>query len=455
MGTESRNEVEVPLLHPNGLDAGALFVLKPKGSWLHCGYHLTTSIVAPPLLNLPYAIALLGWVGGFSCLFIGALVTFYSYNLLSLVLEHQAAMGHRNLRYRDMANDILGERWGRYFVAPIQLIACSGAVVGSILLGGECIKIMYSLTCQNGEIKLYEFTTVFGIMVLILAQLPSFHSLRYVNLVSLLLSLLYSACVVAASISVGKPQSEPSKQSLNRKSSQENRDYSLSDNTEDRLMGFFSAIGIIATTYGNGIIPEIQATLAPPVKGKMFKGLCICYAVVMVTFFGVAISGYWAFGNQVDSLITTTLVDNISPWLPKWFILIIVILIIFQLSAVAGIYLQPTNEALERAFSDPSRQQFSARNVTSRVVTRSLAVVAATTIAVTLPYFGDINALVGALGFLPLDFVLPMILYNLALQPPKRSLLFWLNIVIALVFSLVMVVAVFAASRQIVLDVSG
>ncbi|KAL5580240.1 hypothetical protein UlMin_012682 [Ulmus minor] len=92
------------------LDAGALFVLKSKGSWVHSGYHLTTSIVAPPLLSLPFAFTFLGWVGGILCLVIGALVTFYSYNLISLVLEHHAQLGHRHLRFRDMAHDILGKR---------------------------------------------------------------------------------------------------------------------------------------------------------------------------------------------------------------------------------------------------------------------------------------------------------------------------------------------------------
>jgi len=82
-----------------------LFVL---GSWVHCGYHLTTSIVAPPLLSLPYAFTLLGWTAGIFCLVIAAMVTFYSYYLLSRVLEHQAQLGNRQLRFRDMARDILG-----------------------------------------------------------------------------------------------------------------------------------------------------------------------------------------------------------------------------------------------------------------------------------------------------------------------------------------------------------
>lgn len=45
------------------------------------------------------------------------------------------------------------------------------------------------------------------------------------------------------------------------------------------------------------LLINLQATIAPPVKEKMFKGLCICYAIVAMIFFSVAISGYWAFGK--------------------------------------------------------------------------------------------------------------------------------------------------------------
>ena len=78
------------------------------GSWLHCGYHLTTSIVAPALLSLPFALSMLGWVGGIISLLFCGVVTFYSYNLLSMVLEHHAMQGSRLLRFRDMASFILG-----------------------------------------------------------------------------------------------------------------------------------------------------------------------------------------------------------------------------------------------------------------------------------------------------------------------------------------------------------
>ncbi|CAN1139775.1 GABA transporter 1 [Linum perenne] len=108
--TDEASDQEINQLPPTTkeLDAGALFVLKSQGTWLHCGYHLTTSIVAPALLSLPFALSLLGWTGGVLCLTLAAIVIFYSFNLLSLVLEHHAQLGNRQLRFRDMATHILG-----------------------------------------------------------------------------------------------------------------------------------------------------------------------------------------------------------------------------------------------------------------------------------------------------------------------------------------------------------
>ncbi|XP_075643594.1 GABA transporter 1-like isoform X3 [Castanea sativa] len=347
---------------PKELDAGALFVLKSRGSWLHCGYHLTTSIVAPALLSLPFALSLMGWSAGVLCLIVAAGVTFYSYNLLSLVLEHHAQLGQRQLRFRDMARDILGQGWGRFFVGPIQFGLCYGAVIACILLGGQSLKAIYLLSSPKGTMQLYQFVSIFGVLMLVLAQIPSFHSLRHINLVSLVLCLAYSACATSGSIYIGYSKNAPTK------------DYSINGSAQNRVFGSFNAISIIATTFGNGIVPEIQA------------------------------------------------------------------------------YLQPTNEVLERKFADAKIDQFAIRNVVPRLIFRSLSVVIATTIAAMFPFFGDINAVIGAFGCIPLDFVLPMVFYNVTFKPSKHGLLFWANTLIATIFSALGVLGAISSIRQIGLD---
>ncbi|KAE8038739.1 hypothetical protein FH972_011217 [Carpinus fangiana] len=439
--TESTTGKEDAVLHPpKELDAGALFVLKSRGSWVHCGYHLTTSIVAPSLLSLPFAVGLQGWVGGVVCLILAGLVTFYSYNLLSMVLEHHAQLGQRQLRFRDMARDILGPRWGKYVVGPLQFGICYGAVIAGVLLGGQCLKFIYLLSNPNGTMKLYEFTIIFGVLMLFLAQIPSFHSLRHLNLVSLFLALAYSACVTAGSIYIGFSKNAP------------NRDYSVNGSQENRVFGAVNAVSIIVTTYACGIVPEIQATIAPPVKGKMFKGLCVCYAVIFTTFFSVAISGYWAFGNQAMGTILANFMGNQKPLLPTWFLLMTNVFTVIQVSAVTVVYLQPTNEVFEKLFADPNQDQFSNRNVVPRLFFRSISVIVGTLFAAMLPFFGDIMAILGAFGFIPLDLIFPMVFYNVTFKPSKRSLVFWVNTLIAAASSVLSAVGAVASVRQTVLD---
>ncbi|XVF23401.1 hypothetical protein REPUB_Repub13aG0034700 [Reevesia pubescens] len=307
---------------PEELDAGALFVLKSRGSWLHCGYHLTTSIVGPFIFSFPFALSLLGWVPGVLITILQAMVTFYSYNLLSVVLEHYAQLGKRQLRFRDMARDILGPKWGKYFVGPLQIAICYGAVISCILLGGQSLKFIYLLYIQSGKMQLYQFIIIFGGVPLFLAQIPSFHSLRNINLASLVLVLAYSACVTAASIHIGNSRNAP------------NKDYSVNGSRENRILGAINGISIIATTFGCGIIPEIQATIAPPVKGKMFKGLCICFAVIVSTYFSVEISGYWAFGNQSQPTVLSNFMADKRPLLPIWFLLVTNIFTLMQLVTI-------------------------------------------------------------------------------------------------------------------------
>lgn len=159
--------------------------------------------------------------------------------------------------------------------------------------------------------------------MILISQLPSFHSLRYINFVSLLLSLAYAFLIAFASILAGTSDNVPSK------------GYSLESTLSARLFTAFTSISIFAAIFGNGILPEIQATLAPPVGGKMVKGLIMCYIVIFITFYSSAASGYWVFGNESNSNILKNLLPkNQSPLAPTWILLFAVLFILLQLLAI-------------------------------------------------------------------------------------------------------------------------
>ncbi|CAH2080236.1 unnamed protein product [Thlaspi arvense] len=422
-------------------DAGALFVLQAKGEWWHAGFHLTTAIVGPTILTLPYAFRGLGWWLGFVCLTTMGLVTFYAYFLMSKVLDHCEKSGRRHIRFRELAADVLGSGWMFYVVIFIQTAINTGIGIGAILLAGQCLDIMYSSLFPQGTLKLYEFIAMVTAVMIVLSQLPSFHSLRHINFVSLLLSLGYTFLVVGACINLGLSKNAPK------------RDYSLEASDSGRVFSAFTSISIIAAIFGNGILPEIQATLAPPATGKMLKGLMLCYSVIFFTFYSAAVSGYWVFGRDSSSNILKNLMPDEGPTLaPIVVIGLAVIFVLLQLFAIGLVYSQVAYEMMEKQSADTTKGIFSRRNLVPRLILRTLYTVFCGFMAAMLPFFGDINAVVGAFGFIPLDFVLPMLLYNMTYKPTKRSFTYWINMTIMVVFTCAGLMGAFSSVRKLVLD---
>lgn len=142
------------------LDAGALFVLQSRGSWIHCGFHLTTSIVGPVIFSLPFALGLLGWVPGVLILTLAALVTFYAYNLLSAVLEHHEKLGKRQIRFRDMARDILGPGWGKFFCGAtsiFNMLWCCYCLCSSWRAEPEVHLLAVQLKWNNAAVQVHNY----------------------------------------------------------------------------------------------------------------------------------------------------------------------------------------------------------------------------------------------------------------------------------------------------------
>lgn len=197
----------------------------------------------------------------------------------------------------------------------------------------------------------------------------------------------------------------------------------------------------------------IQATLAPPATGKMFKGLLMCYSVILVTFYSASVSGYWAFGNKSNSNILKSLMpDDGPPLAPTIVIGLAVIFVLLQLLAIGLVYSQVAYEIMEKQSADVNQGMFSKRNLIPRLILRTLYVIFCGFMAALLPFFGDINGVIGAIGFIPLDFVLPMLLYNMAYKPKTSSLIYWINLLIMVVFTGAGIMGAFSSIRKLVVD---
>lgn len=67
------------------------------------------------------------------------------------------------------------------------------------------LKIMYKEINPAGTWKLYEYIAIVTGVMIVLSQMPTFHSLRHINLASLFLSLGYTFLVTGACIYAGNP----------------------------------------------------------------------------------------------------------------------------------------------------------------------------------------------------------------------------------------------------------
>lgn len=107
---------------------------------------------------------------------------------------------------------------------------------------------------------------------------------------------------------------------------------------------------------------------------------------------------------------------------------------------------------MEKKSADVKQGKFSKRNLIPRLILRTLYMMFCGFMSAMLPFFGDINGVIGAIGFIPLDFVLPMLLYNMSFKPSKSSLVYWINSSIMVVFTGVGLMGTFSSVRTLTVD---
>lgn len=109
---------------------------------------------------------------------------------------------------------------------------------------------------------------------------------------------------------------------------------------------------------------------------------------------------------------------------------------------------------MEKKSADVKQGLFSKRNLIPRLILRTVYMLLCGFFAAMLPFFADINAVVGAIGFIPLDFILPMLLYNMTCKPSRSSYTYWINNIIMIVFTCVGLLGAFSSIRSLIRNAS-
>lgn len=407
----------------------------PEGSWMHAAVHVATTIATPAAYApLPSAIASLGWPGGVASLVSGTMVTWYSSFLLASLWKWN---GVQHTTYRKLAQSIFGTQ-GYWAVTFFQQLASLGNNIAIQIAAGSSLKAIYKYYHNNGNLTLQEFIILFGVFQLFLSQFPDIHSLRWVNSICTFSTVGFAATAIGVALYDGKQ--------MNRKSV----DYQLHGTSSAKLFKAFNALGTIAFSFGDAMLPEIQSTLRDPPKANMYKGVSAAYTLIILSYWILAFVGYWAFGSAVEAYILSSLTT------PSWAIVMANVFAVIQISGCFQIYCRPTYAYFEENLIPKRGGTFALNHYIARFILTLIYLILITLIAAAIPFFGDFVALCGAIGFTPLDFVLPAMAFLKVGRKPKNKLffflLFFLNIVIIVWYSVVALLGSIGAVRFIVID---
>ncbi|XVF71932.1 hypothetical protein PTKIN_Ptkin12aG0079600 [Pterospermum kingtungense] len=407
-----------------------------KGSWKHAAFHVATTIATPAAYApLPFALASLGWPLGVSSLVAATLATWYSSLLIASLWSWN---GKKHVTYRLLAESIFGF-WGYWSIAFFQQVASLGNNIAIQIAAGNSLKAIYKHYHKDGSLTLQHFIIFFGAFELFLSQLPDIHSLRWVNGLCTLSTIGFAGTTIGVTIYNGKK--------IDRKSVS----YSLQGSSSAKRFAAFNALGAIAFSFGDAMLPEIQNTVREPSVKNMYKGVSTAYTVIVLTYWQLAFTGYWAFGSEVQPYIVASLT------VPQWTIVMANIFAVVQISGCYQIYCRPTYAYFEERVLSNRTNSSRLRNPIVRLMFTSIYIVLITLVAAAMPFFVDFVSICGAIGFTPLDFVFPALAFLKAGKMPKnRGLglsIRLLNITIAAWFSVVAVLGCIGAIRFVVEDV--
>ncbi|CAN6305207.1 unnamed protein product [Urochloa humidicola] len=405
-----------------------------RGTWRHAAFHVATTIATPAAYApLPFAVASLGWPLGVCSLVIGTLVTWCSSLVVASLWQWN---GEKHTTYRLLAKSIFGP-WGYWYVSLFQQVASVGNNIAIQIAAGSSLKAVYKhyYTADDSAMTLQQFILLFGAFELLLSQLPDIHSLRWVNAICTVSTIGFAGTTIGVTIYDGYQ--------IDRKEVS----YSLQGNTATKIFRAFNALGTIAFSFGDAMLPEIQSTVREPVRVNMYKGVTAAYTIIVVSYWTLAFSGYWAFGSQVQPYILSSLTA------PRWAIVMANLFAVIQIAGCFQIYCRPTFAHFEERVQAKNRSCRS--SCLWRLMYTSAYMAAITLVSTAMPFFGDFVSICGAVGFTPLDFVLPALALLKTSKLPEglQYAVKVLSSAVAILFAIISALACIGAIRSITLDV--
>ncbi|KAI3496751.1 hypothetical protein L1887_39126 [Cichorium endivia] len=396
--------------------------IKRTGTLWSTVAHIITAVIGSGVLSLAWSMSQLGWIAGPIALLCFAMVTYVSSSLLAdCYRSPDPITGTRNQTYTDAVRVILGEKQAQicgwlqflnFFGTGVAYVVTTSTCMMAILKSNCYHKLGHDASCEYSG-NLYMF--LFGVIQIVMSQIPDFHSMVWVSIVAAVMSFCYAS--IGLGLGVAKViENGRIDGSINGVPA---------GSAPLKLLLAFQALGDIAFAYPYSIVfLEIQDTVkSPPPENKVMKEASVI-SIIVTTFFylGCGCFGYAAFGNDTPGNLLT----GFGFYEPFWLVDFANVCIILHLIGGYQLYSQPVFAYGERWLTEKFPDNLFLTNVYSlklpffpdfqlnlfRLSFRTAYVVLTTGISMVFPYFNEILGLLGALNLWPLAIYYPVEMYK-------------------------------------------
>ncbi|KAL6629354.1 hypothetical protein ACP70R_029119 [Stipagrostis hirtigluma subsp. patula] len=358
---------------------------KPLGVNVLCGVGI---------LSTPYAIKQGGWLGlVILCLF--ALLAWYTGVLLRRCLDSKEGLE----TYPDIGHAAFGTT-GRIAISIILYVELYACCIEYLILEGDNLSKLFPnahLTIGSLTLNSHVFFAILTtIIVMPTTWLRDLSCLSYLSAGGVIASILGVVCLFWVGVfdNVGF----------------ENKGTALN------LPGIPIAIGLYGYCYsGHGVFPNIYSSLKN--RNQFPSMLFTCIGLSTILFAGAAVMGYKMFGEATESQFTLNLPENLVvskvavwttvanpitkyPWCANYYYFKSALVSVDQRKCVP-VAIGIIDLILEELLP-PNRQTYS--NI---IMLRSALVVSTLLIALSVPFFGLVMALVGSLLTMLVTYILP------------------------------------------------
>ncbi|CAI9104227.1 OLC1v1002858C2 [Oldenlandia corymbosa var. corymbosa] len=331
--------------------------------------------------------------------------------------------GRRNYTYMDAVRANLG---GMYvpLCGVAQYATLVGATIGYTITGSISMVAVKRSNCfhkhhtrEGCHISYNGFIILFGLIEVVLSQIPNFHKLSVLSIIAAAMSFAYSSIGLGLSIAHVAGGARPT-------TSITGIPVGNGVTGTDKMFNTFSALGNAAFAYAFSLVlVEIQDTLksSPPENKVMKKAAFIGISISTMFYMLCGIMGYAAFGNDAPGNILT----GFGFFEPFWLIDVANICIMIHLVGAFQVLCQPVYAFVEEWSKKKwPESEFVTKEylfdlpwagISSfsifRLVWRTAYVVFTVIVAMIFPNFNDVVGLVGAISFWPLTIFFPIEMY--------------------------------------------